>query len=208
MAMFAIVMGLSLVSCSKEENSSNEKKLVKIVNSAETFTFTYDAEGRVTSATLDSEYGLEAQFVWSDDVIMVNNDWQNYTLSLKKGVVRSSSHGDTFTYNTSNRMTKWNDTSILWDKNKVVAIGEVSFSYGTSCSKGYFPLIPYFIDDVDHSMLLFTANPEIAGLKTKQLPTKIYGIPTTYEFDKDGYISKISSNRADGAQLVYTLTWE
>ncbi len=209
MAMFAIVMGVSLASCSKDDNPSNEKKLVKMVNTVgETFTFSYDSEGRVTSATLDSEFGLEAQFVWSDDAIMVNNDWKNYTLSLNNGLVQSGSHGDTFTYNSSNRMTKWNNTTIMWDGDKVVSIGSDSFSYGTSCKKGYFPLIPYFIDDVDNSMLLFMANPDVAGMRTKQLPTAIYGIPTTYEFNKDGYISKISFNRADGVSIVYTLTWE
>ena len=89
----------------------------------ETFTFSYDSEGRVTSATLDSEFGLEAQFVWSDDAIMVNNDWKNYTLSLNNSLVQSGSHGDTFTYNSSNRMTKWNNTTIMWDGDKVVSIG-------------------------------------------------------------------------------------
>ena len=81
-------------------------------------------------------------------------------------------------------------------------------TYGTSCKKGYFPLFAYCMDDVDRSMLLFTANPEIAGMKTNQLPTAFYGNHTTYEFNKEGYISKISLNRADGVSLVYTLTWE
>ena len=57
-------------------------------------------------------------------------------------------------------------------------------------------------------MLLFMDNPDVAGMRTKQLPTAIYGIPTTYEFNKEGYISKISLNRADGVALVYTRTWE
>ena len=214
MAMFAIVMGVSLASCSKDDNpNGSEKNLVKMVASTggtvvQTWIFTYDDQGRVTNADLDSEYGIDAHFVWSDDAIMVNNSWKNYTLSLNNGLVTSGTNGDTFTYNSSNRITKWNNDTIMWDGDKVVSIGSDTFSYGTSCKKGYFPLFAYFMDDVDRSMLLFTANPEIAGMKTNQLPTAIYGIPTTYEFNKEGYISKISLNRADGVSLVYTLTWE
>lgn len=215
MAMMAVLMGVGFTSCSKDDNpNGSEKNLVKMVGSAggtvgETWTFTYDDQGRVTSAILYSEFGLDAQFLWSDDAIVVSNDYsQPNTLSLNNGLVQSGSNGDTFTYNSSNRMTKWNHRTIMWDSDKVVSIGSDSFSYGTSCKKGYFPLIPYFIDDVDESMLLFTANPEIAGLETKQLPTAIYGMPTTYEFDKEGYISKISLNIADGVSLVYTLSWE
>ena len=212
-AMFAIVMSVSLASCSKENPEGSEKNLVKMISSAggtvgETWTFSYDDQGRVTNAGIDSEYGIYAQFVWSDDAIIVNSSSKNYTLSLNNGVVTSGTNGDTFTYNSSNRMTKWDNTTIMWDGDQIVSIGDDLFTYGTSCKKGYFPLFAYFIDDVDRSMLLFTANPEVAGLKTKQLQTKIYDIPTTYEFDKEGYISKISFNRADGVSLVYTLTWE
>lgn len=213
MAMMAVLMGVGFASCSKDDNpNGSEKNLVKMISSTggtvgETWTFTYDDQGRVTNADLDSEYGIDAQFVWSDDAIMVNNNWQNYTLSLNNGLVTSGTNGDTFTYNSSNRITKWNNETIMWDGDKIVSIGNATFSYGTSCKKGYFPLFAYFIDDVDRSMLLFTANPEVAGMKTNQLPTTVYGMPVSYEFDKAGYISKIEF-KAEGRSLVYTLTWE
>ena len=70
-----------------------------------------------------------------------------------------------------------------------------------------YSIFAYFIDDVDRSMLLFTANPEIAGIKTNQLPTSIYGNPVEYKFDKEGYISEIEI-KATGGSLVYTLTWK
>ena len=47
----------------------------------ETWTFAYDDQGRVTNADLDSEYGIDAQFVWSDDVIIVNNSSNRITLN-------------------------------------------------------------------------------------------------------------------------------
>jgi hypothetical protein len=168
---------------------------------------TYDDKGRVTNADLDSEFGLDATFVWSDDAVMVNSDWKNYTLNLNNGLAQSTTDGDTFTYNSSNRLTTWSHNTILWDGDKHVSINKEIFTYGTSCKKGYFPLFAYFIDDVDRTMLLLTANPEIAGIKTNQQPTSIYGNPVEYKFDKEGYISEIEI-KATGGSLVYTLTWK
>ena len=69
------------------------------------------------------------------------------------------------------------------------------------------------IDDCE----LFIAHPEIAGSLTTQLPASItetsknHGSEKaiiTYEFDKDGYISKILIKAADGSTETYTLTWQ
>ena len=67
-AMFAIVMSVSLASCSKEnpegnEDFSNEKKLVKIVSKdengkdLEVFTFEYDNKGKLTKSTGSIDHG-------------------------------------------------------------------------------------------------------------------------------------------------------
>ena len=58
------------------------------------------------------------------------------------------------------------------------------------------------------------AHPEIAGMRTNQLPnTYSYSrydeeFSLTYEYDKEGYISKIKLKDNDGNTDTYTLTWK
>lgn len=81
--------------------------------------------------------------------------------------------------------------------------------------KGYFPLIPYLVSFKTYYQYLFLANPEIAGLRTSQLPTKIvkdYDNDNilwayTYEFDSEGYISTITEENPKIGVTKYTLTW-
>ena len=102
--------------------------------------------------------------------------------------------------------------------------GDATLNYGQSCKKGYFPFIAYMIGGRD---IIFMAHPEIAGMRTNQLPTSVtwtekdyYTGKTesststlTYEFDKEGYISKIIGKETDSDDgstetYTYTLTWQ
>ncbi len=224
MAMFAIVMGVSLASCTKDDNPdggdfSNEKKLVKMVmndeqgKALEVFTFRYDSNGRLAESSVSIDYGastVSANYIWGDDAIQINNlRFDNVcTLSLSNGLVQSSSDGDSYTYNQSNKITKWGKATVLWDGDMAMSIYDGSdnytFTYGESCKKGYYPMLPYFMGYMSPTeMMLFMAHPEIAGMKTKQLPTKMGGLTFAYEFDKDGYISEFGFNNNKT-----TLTWE
>ena len=80
--------------------------------------------------------------------------------------------------------------------------------------------------DTGECPLLFMAHPEIAGMRTTQLPTSITWTHTDdysgktdsetstmeYEFDKEGYISKIIGKETDSDgstdTYIYTLTWQ
>lgn len=218
------------------------KNLVKIVGKSgdgdsEIYTFKYDNNGRLIEATESyEEDGYEDtdtyQFIWGDDAIkVIINPTYNYTLTLKNGLVQSSDLDDEdriFTYNSSNRLikstAKYEDEtfSAIWDGDKLVSISEYEndaiLTYGTSCKKGYFPFIATLMT-YDGDAALFMAHPEIAGMRTNQLPTKItwtdnYGseISTlTYEFDKEGYISKIVGEEIFNGSTetyTYTLTWQ
>lgn len=258
-ALLAVLMCANFASCSKDDDAKNtdvggndeggnqevtvnEKKLVKMAINDETYTFSYDDEGRLCSATEIDIYGnttdkYEYQFIWGDDAVVVKyertggygSDYtETYTLTLKNGLVRSSEYGNaTIYYNSSNRFIRSEEVTdginidAIWDKDKFVSVEryfrndsfteyEASLTYGETCKKGYFPLIPEMIDfDCN---ILFMAHPEIAGMRTNQLPNTYSPddeeFSLTYEYDKEGYISKIKMKNEDGDSETYTLTWK
>lgn len=165
---------------------------------------------------------------------------ESYILTLKNGLVQYEDYGDddggigTYTYNSSNRFIKfsdgeyWTETAI-WDGDKLVATSDGDddgkLTYGKTCSKGYFPFIATIIE-AGECKALFMAHPEIVGMRTTQLPASITWTHTDdysgktdsetstmeYEFDKEGYISKIIGKETDSDgstdTYIYTLTWQ
>lgn len=221
MALAAVLLSVGYTSCSKEnldgsKDFSKEKKLVKMVSKdedgkdLEVFTFEYDDKGKLLKSTGSfdhSEYAWTSNYSWNDNVIMID---QEYAVALENGLVKSNSSNDTYTYNDSNRITQYthnNRTSTFtWDGDKIVSMSSyvgsnMTFTYGEPCKKGYCPLIPYLMFQYDD---LSMAHPEIFGARSKQLPTMIGGILLTYEFDKEGYITKIYLNQSN----PMILTWE
>lgn len=221
------------------------KQLVKIFGasggSTDTIAFTYDSEGRVVSVvetyTSEEYEGVSSseiyQFVWGDDAIRVteSSDYSNsvdrYTYTLANGLIQNDSDGRQFAYNKSGRFLKGTSssgyiTNVLWDGDKLVSVEEDdsvgSLTYnGSACKAGYFPFAASVIDF--GCELLFMAHPELAGMRTTQLPntltwshTDSYSGSTeeetttiTYEFDNQGYVTKMVGN--NGA-YTYELTWK
>ena len=198
------------------------------------YVFNYDSQGKLVQAVYSEEDDMYKdtrgyQFVWGDDAIKVNRvdgSGSSLTYNLNDKLVRNSDNGDTFSYNSSNKFAKGiyeydYVVTTIWDGDKLVSISrdeeDVTLKYGNSCQKGYFPLIATTIQDNPEFSLLFMAHPEIAGIRTSQLPTNVtvtedYSGETetstiTYEFDKEGYISKFKIKRSDGSS-TYTLTWK
>ncbi len=252
-ALLAVLMCANFASCSKDDDAANtdvggndeggnqevtvsEKKLVKMVSNEETYTFSYDNEGRLSSATETDDDGdkYSYKFVWGDDAVVVkyeyatasgytNGKTYTETYTLKDGLVQdwmSDNHSGIYSYNSSNRLIKAEFThhlgytvNAVWDKDKLVSVDtsdtDAILTYGETCKKGYFPLISNIIELGD---VLFMAHPEIAGMRTNQLPNtdSPYDeeISMTYEYDKEGYISKIKMKNEDGDSDTYTLTWK
>ena len=229
------------------ENFANEKRLVKLVekytlNSTEyeqTTTFKYDDKKRVIESHEVSKKSngatstFDAQYIWGDDVIQflaqeISNEGGRdegpikYTqeLTIKNGLVQSLDD-EVVSYNSKGR---YNET-VTWDNDKLVyeQTGDIDYRYtykGVICQKGYFPLWGNLLGGIIEG--LFTAHPELVGIRTQQLPAnaicaKHYidsskeGLATTYEyeFDNEGYITKITiQDSAEGSVSTYTLTWE
>lgn len=237
MAMMAILMGASLSSCSKDENPKvDEKKLARISYTDGDYTqFTYDDKGRVIvteDISMSEGCTWKETMVWEDDAVKITTIEKgyeaypnNYTLSLVNGLVKERFSSDsglyTFDYNKSNRLIEWgkegSKISIIWDGDRMVSVkresSNITITYGRSCEKGYFP---FFGDTVGTWFYIYNAHPELAGLRSTQIPeiitytydsgkssVEIY----SYEFDQDGYISKIIVSGETNTR-TYTLTWE
>ena len=246
-ALLAVLMCANFASCSKDGDANTdtggedvvvgEKKLVKMVSNEETYTFSYDGEGRLSSATETDDDGdkYSYKFVWGDDAVVAQykyetasgyNNGKTYTetYTLKDGLVQdwmSDNHSGIYSYNSSNRLIKAEFTdhfgytvNAVWDKDKLVSVNindtyPAILTYGETCKKGYFPLIS---DIIEFGDVLFMAHPEIAGMRTNQLPNTYSPedeeFTLTYEYDKEGYISKIKMKNEDGESETYTLTWK
>ena len=114
--------------------------------------------------------------------------------------------------------------NVTWEDDKMVTTQTIdlvsSMVYGSPCSAGFFPLNVMLVDGGNYMLLI--AHPELAGMRSKQLPkslTWIYddeqtGQPVeeimsfTYELDSKGYISKIHICYSTGELSSYTLTWK
>lgn len=244
-AILAVVMCVNFTSCGEEPfgngggngngdiiegMGSISKKLTKIVSEEANYTFEYNNEGHLTTATSEYTYdnGVDIEtetrvyeFIWGDDAIRVKGDYDNYTLTLSNGLVQS---GDdkTYSYNNSNRFVKgigeFSTTNVIWNGDKMVSIEqeeqyghnwEVSLTYGETCKKGYMPMIPFFIDF--GCEVLFMAHPEIAGMRTNQLPTTYKTedgtISIAYTLDTEGYVSTMVA-KLDGDNMIYTFHWQ
>jgi hypothetical protein len=153
------------------------------------------------------------------------------TLTLENGLVQnckgrannSYTFQETYTYNDKNQLL-WSEcisgvtysATAKWDGDKLLSIyfdggnvQTVTLAYGSSCSKGYFPFVAEMIEFRYDA--LYVAHPEIVGMRTNQLPSSItqksqYENETsklTYEFDNEGYISKVVTD-----DYIYTITWQ
>ena len=181
-----------------------------------------------------NHYKETEHYVWGDDAIMVrkesnNNYDSSYSYTLTNGLVQHCPENDeNYLYNSSNRLIgiEYKNTvyknDIIWEKDKLVSSKYTNtahntyefcvFTYGKTCKKGYSPFVPERVT----GSLLPMAHPEILGMRTNQLPiTYTTGDNKggsleniTYEFDNEGYISKMKFELEGGDVSAYTLTWK
>ena len=204
MALTAIVLGVSLASCSKDENTdsgdkSSEKKLMKIVTVDESgneigLRFNYDNNGKLN----------KVQFNNAEDGPNLRTykfSWDGNVINFKKPESQ-----DTFKFTIDNQFIRsYEDGSIshsyLYFADRLDKIDKGTDSFGKPAYISTIWNEDKLVDTNDASeMGLYVAHPELIGVRTSQLPTTITTTDKwgdseseniSYEFDKDGYISKI-----------------
>jgi hypothetical protein len=224
MALVAILLCANFISCSKDDSGNSgksEKKLVKISIEGEDFyQFSYNNSGRLVKAI--NCYYLNELYNWKNESIDCSeNGKYTGTYNLSYGLVTyycrpdypSGYYYNYYSYSIDGRISD----GIVWDGDKLISMSgwsdyDVTYTYnGTTCKRGYYPLF------VEGS--LYMAHPEIFGMKTNQLPasekgiiswdkTQTYSTTYDYEFDNEGYITKIKSTTEDGSSYTLVLTWQ
>ena len=184
--------------------------------------------------SIDATQNLSIK-LFGDDV---SNQTINYTITLENNLFTKFINNDSgyemsiYTYNEDGRMQNYldvaSDATYIWDADKVISIdnkgidAKSKYTYGNiSCLKGYCPII---ISATQTDPLSF-AHPEFVGLKTKQCPISLeytyfegdepLGTNHStyeYEFDNEGYITKIIETTTTSNEEIhiytYTLTWK
>lgn len=238
MALVAVLVCVNILSCGKDEdvimvagNFADQKRLVKMegvevynLNAAPQefcITFDYNDQGQVVEVVDDN---FSDKYVWENNTIKTSAVYESleYTTTyvlvngLVKQIIQESPYGsdkETLPYNKDGRYIGYD---VEWNGDKIVQYFNGDYMYTpenyTTCSKGYFPLL-------DNGDALCMAHPEIFGMRTTQLPVdyiltdcgtdRQYTGTYEYEFDSEGYITKIVNNIDYGnKQSVYVLTWE
>ena len=206
-------------------------KIVRVINDeyVQIFSYSYDKKGRLAQKIItngvDDPTPTIKEFIWGDDVVKVISGTSTDTYIIENGRVRYCDDGF-YSYNKSNRFIYFEEKSeypdiisAIWEDDKMVLFSDqdrdnVKLTYEKSCAKGYFPIILVMPDfDLD----LMITHPDLFGMRTVQLPAKrietnrnnIETYSYTYEFDKEGYISKMTiKGNEDNSLWTYDLTWK
>lgn len=209
----------------------------------ETVTYNYDEDGELIQAVEEEEGEDDGfsyknvrtyKFHWTDNSIEIDREddygygesyTYSFTLALEGGIVQSSIQGsfnNVTSYNYNNgRIASidygYNEDRLNWSSDKLMSLSYGDecreYSYGTTCSKGFFPLLGDLLNG-EYSVL-FGACPELIGARTNKLPTKVEvyyegerysSFTVSYKYN-DGYVSQIIKKLGELSATTY-ITWE
>ena len=236
-AMLFVLMGVSFISCGNQDNEKKLVRIVADESDTlYTFKYDDTGkliESRSLAQFVLSPAILTSELIWNDDVILAANHFTTidpYTQGMEfndttKYVLENNLIkyiGDCpLIYDESGRLVDLGYIfSFIWDSDKLVEVefGDESegFEYVYSkktCRKGYNPAVLMFglVIILGDEEVLPIAHPELYGMMTSQLIESITGsegiITLEYEFDREGYISKIFCTSEDITQTL-TFIWE
>lgn len=228
---------------------TSEKRLMQIKYSSDnTRDFSYDTKGRLASVThRNNTYERITNYTWGNNIIIEEIGEKTYTYSLNDGLVRTIRYKNnsdwsnkSFTYNSYNQQLTVEEISgddiytstCTWENERIIKStysergdnSEYTYTYSGKTCKGYFPIYNLFSFPPDDDEI-FSAHPELIGLRISQLPDQIYEKRDdreiigkyTYTFDKDGYMEsctivetekRLDINETHTSTTIYTFKWE
>ena len=161
------------------------------------------------SITLTSEGEEEALVVaLSDGRITSWGSWYNFTYDEKGFVKTFVCESQLESYS---RAYTWDDSYLFSIDYQSEYYGTESVHYGNKACKGFLPVFGKYVDIPEIG--LFMAMPELVGVKTTNLPTKINGNFSTtfdYQLDAAGYVTKctVEELSVEPKKALYEFVWE
>lgn len=207
----------------------------------EVWDFSYDSEGKLIEATFTDSYKNETKtrYTWNNRVInahkkvdykgsSTSDEIYEYTYNLENGLVQNYD----IKYNETRRPKEIMGSTIMWDEDMLnristpyqVSENQTKYDFtqyyykenGVTC-KGYNPFIPFMLID-EETEFLFIVHPEIAGMRSTQIPISfldqdVLGGMTqgtySHKLDNEDYISEFRTKEKGGrSEYIYTLTWQ
>ena len=197
--------GYLIESCDKEWYHDWEEDLVKYIWNSDRSSFTRNWDGEYAKFTLNKGKINKAQF--SED----GETWECYGMYNKEyikecGYVEDGSNEPMliFTWNNNGQLSKLD----YWHSYTR------SFSYDGKTCIGFFPAVNNFWGEDFSDYLFIMAQPELFGLRTTQLPSKMtdtYSNSTTtfeYDFDAEGYVIRCIETGEYTSPRYHEYTWE
>jgi hypothetical protein len=234
--LLEIALSVGFVSCSKDDDDGGfkgTKKLVAVTyDDGSYYKFKYDSQGRVIEFSSLNPGNKKCTFEYFPDKIVLKRMGDTYTYKLKDGVIVSSYHMDdessriyseeVYSYNKDKQLIRIQETEdgrFYSDKTFTWAGGNITMEYVEHIQGNYFMKFSYsdrpsrFIgiqyDDMKEEILLHSGY---WGKIPKNLVSIREGSDLfymgnyIYEFDSEGYVTKVIIRGSDG--YTCTLTYE
>lgn len=182
-----------------------------------TYNYALEWKGNKCTETCDVDEDIVLYYTFSDNM-MQTSTWGNWT--------------QTFVYNSDKQLIRIDHSysdddetsyeTFHWEYGKLITIndsrgGSINLTYNDITCKGFNPAIFLFDNLVIEDVNLVISNPELLGLRTNNLVSKITeeydgainSISNfSYTLDSNGYIDSCRIIEEDGDTETYTFVWE
>jgi hypothetical protein len=201
-----------------------------------TYNMEYDATGKLSSVVVTEIYDgsvehMNWSYSWSSGLI-TRDGWDKDKIYLDNNLV-SEGEDEYYFYDSNNKiirakMNRGDNFQFTWSGERLVKVVEddeeyqASISYsGKTCTGHCVVILDKAFEFCTEAELLY-AHPELFGIYTSELPSKIemtytrtnyeYTCEYQYEFTKDNYVSGVTVTITSSDGDTYTdwceLTWE
>ena len=244
MALFAVLMCTNFASCSssdeldnnEEGGSTNEKRLVEMIDDDYSYKFTYDNDGKLSSIKYKEHNEYVTIYTWDGNTIKEVDENEEHTYTLENGLLTSlvENWDDwiirnyTYSYNSSKKIAKIiekNDSytstiTFTWDGDKLIKFQDdyeiTTYKYSGKTCKGWVPILSSEAWHYFENNEIIYAHPQLVGLCSNQLPDESETVSSdgtkfisyyTYTFDEDGYVIECTDLSKENTN-TYSYKWE
>jgi hypothetical protein len=201
-----------------------------------TYNMEYEATGKLSSVVVTEIYDGSVghanwSYSWSSGLITIDGEYKIHKIYLDNNLV-SEGEDEYYYYDSNNKiirakMSRGDNFKFTWSGERLVKVVsddeyQASISYSGKTCTGHCVVILDKAFEFSCDEELLYAHPELFGIYTSELPSKIemtytrtnseYTYEYQYEFTKDNYVSGVTVTRTRSDGYTRTdwceLTWE